>query len=391
MTRLLTLLIGRLPIGWLQLSHNKTRMAAALAGVAFANVLVFVQLGILGALNGTIATTYNPLDADILVSANDANTFSDGSPIPRRYMYRSMSIPGVEAAAPLYIGKVDWTRADGSSASLQVYGLPPEALRFVSAELAEPFQLLKLQDAVLMDTGTRGIEPGELDGISPRTPMRFEIKGHTLNAVGTFSIGGGFNADGNMIVSDQTFLRLFPQRLSGTPSHILIKTVSGEDAETVSDRLRSQLTSAPVKIRPLDKAIAEDVRYQTTERPIGVIFGFGVFIGILVGIVIVYQVLTSDVADHIREYATFKAIGYEHRFFLGIITEEAVILAVLGFVPGVFLSSVIYAAMASATDLPVAMDTGRAFVVFAGTLLTCTLSGFIATRRLAAADPADLF
>ena len=54
----------------------------------------------------------------------------------------------------------------------------------------------------------------------------------------------------------------------------------------------------------------------------------------LVGLVIVYQVLSTDVADHLREYATFKAMGYPHRFFLGIVFEEALILGVIGFVPG---------------------------------------------------------
>jgi putative ABC transport system permease protein len=65
-----------------------------------------------------------------------------------------------------------------------------------------------------------------------------------------------------------------------------------------------------------------------------VIFGFGVLIGVLVGLVIVYQVLSADVADHMREYATFKAMGYGPRFFLGIVLEEALVLGVLGFLPG---------------------------------------------------------
>jgi putative ABC transport system permease protein len=138
-------------------------------------------------------------------------------------------------------------------------------------------------------------------------------------------------------------------------------------------------------------AIAEDQRYQATERPTGIIFGFGVVIGVLVGIVIVYQVLSTDVADHMREYATFKAIGYPHRYFIGVILEEALILATLGFVPGIVIATVLYTALNAATGLPLEMTVQTASVVFAGTLVACALSGAIATRRLAAADPADLF
>ena len=78
----------------------------------------------------------------------------------------------------------------------------------------------------------------------------------------------------------------------------------------------------------------EDLRYQQTRRPTGIIFGFGVLIGVLVGLVIVYQVLSTDVADHLREYATFKAMGYGPGFFLGVVFEEALILGIMGFMPG---------------------------------------------------------
>ena len=97
-----------MPIGWLQLTHSRGRMIAAIAGVAFANILVFLQLGILGALSGTIKITYEPVSADILVSASDANTLTDGSPLHRRLLWKILAVPGVESAAPLYIGNVDW-------------------------------------------------------------------------------------------------------------------------------------------------------------------------------------------------------------------------------------------------------------------------------------------
>ncbi len=151
------------------------------------------------------------------------------------------------------------------------------------------------------------------------------------------------------------------------------------------------LPAQSVKVQTLEGAGQADLAFMSTQRPTGIIFGFGVLIGIIVGIVIVYQGLSTDVADHLREYATFKAMGYGQPFFLGIVFEEAIVLAIFGFIPGFIVSIGLYAGLSSVTSLPVAMDASRAILVFLGTLTACTVSGAIATRRLAGADPADLF
>ena len=146
-----------------------------------------------------------------------------------------------------------------------------------------------------------------------------------------------------------------------------------------------------LRIRSYAAAAQEDLSYQQTRRPTGVIFGFGVLIGVLVGLVIVYQVLSTDVADHMREYATFKAMGYGHGFFLGIVFEEALILGLMGFIPGALIGGVLLTLMGAITTLPLAVTPAMILSVLAGTLVFSTLSGAIATRRLAGADPADLF
>lgn len=391
MTALLTRLLGRLPIGWLQLSHAPTRMAAAVAGVGFAAVLVLVQLGMMGALNSTVAQSYAPLRADLLISAHDARTLTDGSPLARRWLGPVLADSAVAAAAPLYLGKLDWRRADGSIATLTVYGLPVEAGRFAGPLLAGRLPDLAARDVALIDRQTRGIDPAALAGVRPESPLRFEVQGRTLTAIGSFRLGGGFSADGALIVSDQTFLRLFPKRLGGTPSHLLVDLQPGMSAGSAATRLQAALDGSAVQVRTLPAAIAADLRYQTTQRPTGLIFGFGVAIGVVVGVVIVYQVLSTDVANHLREYATFKAMGYPHAQLLGFVFEEAAILALLGLIPALLLALAIYAGMASATGLPVAMTPLRAVTVSLGTLAACMLSGALAARRLRAADPAELF
>jgi putative ABC transport system permease protein len=391
MTALLTSLFGRLPIGWLQLTHNRTRFAAALAGVAFANILIFMQLGFLGALIESIKLPYRLMDGQILVQASDANTLQDGSPLPRQRMYQALAVPGVADVTPLYYAKLDWKQPDGTIRTLDVFGVDPNASVFRSDALLAARDQLKLADVGLLDRRTRNIPKDLIPAIEAATPYTFEANGRTLTVVGTFEIGGGFSADGYLVVSDQTFLRLFKQRVAGAPNHVLVRVAPGADVETVAAALRASLPASDTNVSTIEQAQDKDQSFQTTQKPIGIIFGFGVVIGGLVGIIIVYQVLSTDVADHLKEYATFKAIGYPQSFFLGIVFEEALVLALFGFVPGVLIGLGLYRVVAVVTGLPITMSLTRPVLVLIATIAMCTISGAIATRRLANADPADLF
>jgi putative ABC transport system permease protein len=290
----------------------------------------------------------------------------------------------------LYVANVSWA-SPTKTLSLTTYGIDPTLPAFLSPSIASKTGTLQLQNAGILDMFSRGLPREEAAAIRPQTPISFEVSGTTLTLYDTFQGGGGFGGDGFMMVSDQTFLTLFPARRSAAPDHILLQIAPGAGPDAVAARLRDLISDKTLRIRSYAQAAAEDLSYQQTRRPTGIIFGFGVIIGILVGIVIVYQVLSTDVADHLSEYATFKAMGYPQRFFLGIVFEEALILAILGFIPGFIVASGLLAGMKRATTLPLAMTVDMAGMVFVGTLIACTISGAIATRRLAAADPADLF
>lgn len=391
MSRLLTLLFGRLPIGWLQLTHSRGRFFAAVAGVAFANLLVFMQLGIMGAMNTSTVAPYALLQGDIILSSEDGNTLTDGGHIPRARMFQALGVAGVTDATPLFIGNLPFTLEDGSSVSLLSFGIDIAKPYFAAPAVADALNRLSIENTSLLDEGTRGMPASIVERLLAGGQFSFETGGNTLTAIGTMNVGGGFLADGMMVMSDQTFLRMFPSRFAGAPNHILIRTADGVSPDTVVERLAAVLPGGNLRIQSMTDSATNDLAYMATERPTGIIFGFGVFMGILVGLVIVYQVLSTDVADHLREYATFKAMGFGQAFFLGIVFEEAIILAVFGFIPGLIVSLGLYAGLVSATGLPVEMDTSRAILVFLGTLAACSLSGAIATRRLANADPADLF
>jgi len=392
MTGFLTRLLGRLPVGFLQLTHNRARFAAALAGVAFANVLVFVQLGLAGAMYESVATPYRLFQPSLLLmSPHGSETLTDAATMPRQRLFHALVHPDIAEGAPVYLGSTSWLSGQTSSSAVQFIGLDTQATAFVAPDLAAPLVSLSMEDTVLVDLRTRFVDMRSFAKARPDAPLTFEIGNRQLGAIGTTSIGGGFGGDGVFIVSEQTFFRLFPRRSSATPSHILLKLRDGADAGRVAAELTRLLPPETVRIRALAEAMADEQRYQMTKRPTGLIFAFGVGIGIIVGIVIAYQVLNSDVADHIREYATFKAMGYRNAFFVGVIMEEAIILAALGFWPGLLLSQLFYATLAHLTNIPIFMTTERAVAVFLGTIAACGISGVLAMRKLAAADPADLF
>ena len=390
MTRLLQRLFGRLPIGWLQLTHKRGRFAAALAGVAFANVLVFVQLGLMNSMGAATLKPYEFFAADVMISAGDANALAEGGNVARQWMLQALADPDVVQGMGLFVGTAPWDRG-GTDIALTTFGIDPGRPGFIAPGLTDDLHLLQVQDAAILDRLARGLPPEEAAAIRPQTPLRFETQDRTLTALATFAGGGGFGGDGYMLVSDQTFLSLFPARSSAAPDHILLRLRPGADPAAAIARLESLVSDDSLRIRSYADAAAEDLRYQQTQRPTGVIFGFGVLIGVLVGLVIVYQVLSADVADHLREYATFKAMGYGPRFFLGIVIEEALVLGFLGFLPGLAIGTAILTLMGTVTTLPLTMTPGMAVTVFLGTVVFSALSGIIATRRLAAADPADLF
>ncbi|WP_103256588.1 FtsX-like permease family protein [Tabrizicola aquatica] len=390
MTRLLQRLLGRLPIGWLQLTHNPMRFAAALVGVAFANVLVFVQLGIMNSMGTAVLQPYSFFSADVMISASDANALTDGGNVARQWLLQAMADPDVVDGIGLFVGNVPLDRAS-TDIALTTFGIDPTKPDFLSPLIADDIALLQVQDSALIDRLARGLPRDEAAAIRPQSPLAFETQGRTVTAYSTFAGGGGFGGDGYMIMSDQTFLSLFPARRSAAPDHILLRLRPSADVDATVQRLRKLISDPELRIRSYADAGQEELTYQQTKRPTGIIFGFGVLIGVLVGLVIVYQVLSTDVADHLREYATFKAMGYDQRFFMGIVLEEALILGILGFVPGVTVGGTILTVMGKVTTLPLAVTWSMAATVFVGTVVFSALSGAIATRRLAAADPADLF
>ncbi len=381
----------RTPLGWLQLKRERGRLMVAIAGIAFADVLMFMQLGFQSALYDSNTKLSRALNADIVLVSPKARNTQNLSTFSRRRLYQSKDIAGVASAEAFYSNIITWKNPDSRKETpVQAIAFDPEKPALNLPEINQQLDKIKIPDRVLFDRKSRGDYKQAIANIEKGQSAQSEVDRRNVLITGLFSLGASFGADGIVVVSDQTFLHFFPRRDAASISLGLVKVKDGYDSKQVANDLKAYL---PDDVRVLTHAeyIAFEESFWTTESPIGFIFGLGTAMAFVVGVVIVYQVLSTDVNSHIKEYATFKAMGYRNQYLLAIVFEEAIILAFLGFIPGVIIPIGLYSLAAGATALPIAMTTARAGTVFILTFAMCILSGAIATRRLQSADPADMF
>jgi putative ABC transport system permease protein len=381
----------RTPLGWLQLNHEKSRLLVALSGIAFADVLMFMQLGFQNALYDSNTRLNRVLQTDIVLLSPQARNIQSLSTFSRRRLYQAADIQGVKSAEPLYISTVTWKNPQTRrKTTIQVMGVNPDQPALNLPEVNQQLQTTKLPDSFLFDRSSKGDYKEVLAQIEQGKTVTTEIENHTISINGLFELGSSFGADGTLISNEQNFLRLFPRRQAGSISLGLIYLEPGYDSKQVATALQSYLTN-DVKVLTREEFIKFEEDYWKRESPIGFIFGLGVSMGFIVGVIIVYQVLSTDVNAHMKEYATFKAMGYNNLYLLGVVFEEAIILAFLGFIPGAIVPLGLYHLTRNATNLPIYMTLARAFMVLLLTIAMCMISGAIATRKVQSADPADMF
>lgn len=384
--------LRKTPLAWLQVKREKTRLAVALAGIAFANVLMFVQMGLKDALYDSAASPYAPLQGDLFIISPAFENLQVVKSFSRERLFQAAGVPGVESINSMYIGRGQWRNSQTRlSYTILTFGINPNQSPFSLPEVNQQLPKLKLLNQVLYDQAGRESFFGSVPQQLQQTPsLPVQINNRSTQVVGTFTLGASFAADGNLLASHSTFLRLFPERRPHEIDVGLLKLKSNADIEQVQSALQARLPK-DVLVLTLDELTTREKNYWSNGSPIGFIFDFGTVIGFLVGLVIVYQILYSDVSDHLPEYATLKAMGYSDSYLVGVLVQEALILAVLGFLPGLVLSSGLYFIAKSATLLPIGMTLSRAVLVLVVTIFMCTASGGVTLRKLQAADPADVF
>jgi putative ABC transport system permease protein len=382
----------KIPLAWLQLSHEKIRLLVAIAGIGFADILMFMQLGFRDALFDSAVKFHTNVNGEIFLISPQSTALIAMKSFPRRRLYQTLAVNGVDAVTPIYLGFEIWKNpVNKNTRQIMTIGFnPADKKLFQLPGVAENIDKMQLPDTYLFDTKSR-------DQFGPIAKMfesgqrvQTEVGGRKIEVGGLFTLGASFGADGNMMTSDTNFIRMFNKRDKGLIDVGVVKLKPGTDVQSTINAMEAYL---PQDVKVFSKAqfIEFERNYWQTGTSIGFIFTLGTIMGFIVGIVIVYQILYTDVADHLSEYATLKAMGYTDFYLLTVVFQEALILSIVGFFPGMFAAVGLYTITRNATNLPLIMTVARATTVLILTMIMCTISGAIAVRKLRAADPADMF
>jgi putative ABC transport system permease protein len=383
--------LRRTPLAWRQATHRPMRLAAAIAGVSFANVLVFFQLGLSGGLYDSQKRPIQRINGQLVMVSGRYLYLGEQLNIPRARLTQALGVEGVKAVTPLYLGITEWLNRDTrQQKQALIFGLTPENPALQIPEVESDPLALQRSDSVLFDTRSKHNAGPVAEIVRRNGRYETELRGVRAVVTGLFTMGVTFAADINLITSNTNFKNYFPDQHSDDIQMGVIQLEPGVDPERVQATLQDFLDPS-VKVLTIPELEATEVNYWRRNTSFGIIFGLGVLVGLVVGGIIVYQILYSDVSDHLSEYATLKAIGYDDGFVVAIILQESLILALLAFGPSFLLSLGLYGFLARSTSLLVAMTAQRAVLVFLFTLAMCGASGWLATNKLRHLDPAEIF
>lgn len=404
----------RVPLAWANLTHDRVRFGLFVLGISFAVILMFVQLGFRNALLDSNTQLHDRLRADLVMVSPSRQMMAMKEGFPRERLAQA-KVAGVREVHALYIENVLGQMRDTHTnptdreptRGIRVIGVDPDARLLDVPELDpdDPRSLvreLRRDGAALFDRQTKA-DPVEA-GISIYGPLapgtQTELAGKRITFAGSFDLGTDFTSDGTLILSRDTFVDVLRRPFSyGSPEAVadvgLIRLQPGADPEAVKELIRQAVDNGEpdpdVLVFTLDELKTREKTFWLNNTPIGFAFGFGLFMGFAVGLVICYQILSGDVSDHLPEYATLKAMGYGNGYLAWVVLQESVILAVVGYFCGGLVSWGAYELLTATTGLPMLLTFDRAVMLFAATVFMCCASGMIALVGLLRADPADVF
>jgi len=377
-------------LAWRLLIHDRTKLIAAICGVLFACVLVFMQLGFKDSLYASAASAPSKLSGDLFMMHKQSEAMWRPVQFKRSELMRTLGHPAVADVSPLYLGLAPFKNIETRvNRTLMVYGFNPDAQLFDVDSVRNMREELHRKDTVMFDEFSRP-EFGPIRQLLDAGQNVTEINDYKVKILGLFQLGVSFAADGNAVTSDLNFMRIFPNRNHDGIDLGIIKLHPGSSIKQVQNDLGNLLNKF-VNIFTFEELLEYEKLYWANNAPIGFIFNFGTIMGLVVGLVIVYQILFTDITNYRNEFATLKAMGYQHGYFIRVVFATAFFLAILGFIPGYILSLGLYHLAESQIFMPMPMTFSKVTTVFFFILSMCATAGFLAIRKLQAANPADMF
>ena len=381
----------KIPLAWLLLTRQPVRLAIALAGISFAGILMFMQLGFRDGLFDASVTIHRLFDADLVLTSPRSMSSISMAGFPERRLIQTLADPEVADVSPVHWNFVLWRNPETrTTRSILALGFEPSDPLLIDPLVQKQSSFLRQKGRVLFDERSRNEFGPVAEWFRSGKTVDSEVAGVRLRVAGLVQLGPSFGADGNMIISRETFRSIIPNSSRGSIELGLIRLIPGSDPILVADRLKEQLPN-DITIFTKEQFIEFEKNYWRSSTAIGFIFTLGAAMGFVVGCVIVYQILYGDVSDHLAEYATLMAMGYRLKDLLAVVAREGLLLALIGYLPAYAAGEGLYALIRTSTKLPVAMEFNRAFLVLSMILVMCLGSALWAMRKLVDADPAEIF
>jgi putative ABC transport system permease protein len=372
-------------LAWRNFVHAKTRTLLAVAGVAFAVMLMFLQLGFFGSVLTGSTLIYDGLNFDLVIVSREYVFLTVSNTFPRARLHQARGVPGVARTDPLYIGRQGWSvPATGAVYEVLVLGFDPDTPTFLVPEIRRQAELLKRPDSLLVDYQTRPIYGPRERGTT------VEIGKRDVTIVGEAPLGTGFAELGIIVVSDVNFVRLMDTAALDDVSVGLIQLVPGADAERAKQELAALLPN-DVDVFTREELLTKEKRYWIVHTSTGLILGCGAVVAFVVGVVIMYQALAAQIMRRLSEYATLKAIGFGDGQLAWLVLRQSILLSTVGFLPGLVAALVVYDAIRKSDYVPIEMSWTRVVLVFGISLVMAMAAGLLAVRKIRLADPADLY
>lgn len=391
-----------MPLAWKNLTHEPRRLLVAVAGIGFAVLLIFVETGFENALFDSTVEVLRQLDADIIIASRAKYALTVSRTFPLRRLSQADAVEGVKGAYPLYIEPYYgiWKPPGQSGRSrrsypIRVLAFHPSDPVFNLPAIKEYANQLRAPDAAIVDVTSKS-KYGLPDPDDITTLQGVELSNKAIHLVGTFRLGTDFANDGNLIMSAASFASHFPHRAFGRDplSEVDLGIVQVDDpskTDEIVKRLQAALGTEDVRVASKEDFIRREITFWRISTPVGFIFTMGTMMGFVVGVIICYQIIYSEITDRMAELATLKAMGYRNTFFIKLVLQQSFFLSLLGFIPGLLVARILYGQLASVTGLLMDLSPPRAAWVLVLTLAMCTVSGCLAMRKVLAADPAELF
>jgi len=375
----------RFLIAWRGLMHEKARSILATLGIFIAVLLIFMELGFFNAVPRGGMIVYDRLDFDILLASRAYVFQVQSGEFPRRRILQARAVNGVASVAPLYQDDAMWLTPDQHlrrRVFVMAFDLADRV--FAVPAIERQRHLLYAPDTVLLDEASR---PEFGPAASGR---QVEINGREVTVVGSYRGGTGFVGLGVIVASDQNFLRMLPGRHLNQVNLGLVRIRPGAAPADVAGRLRAVLPH-DTQVMTRAQLTAHEIDHWTTRTSTGIVWGVGLVISFVVGAVILFQTLASQVRRYLPEYAVLKAIGYTNRYLGSIVILQALILSSIAFIPALALSLQLYDVTRETTKLPIIMTGDRIALVLVAALAMASASAMLALRGLRRADPIELF